>query len=293
VKFQSFINWQHRAGELVIEGPAADAEYVDEMVLEQVRGFIRTICAFLGITLPDPDNFELYTASDLDFFSDLAARDHYKPKELDALKEYVAMADSAFFERARIIYIGNFSVADAAEAAARFILSETRPKAADPAAPVLARDEFYGRCMVEALAFFCSKVIDHRRVARDAAAWGEVIKRFARRRKLGDVQKRDLATARRFLEHKDYEARVLRSGDFGSPPRGLYGLPRALHVSLTRALGRALGAMLYEGVTAERIGRPLIVEAMKDDVRKEDQCRNRYFQMLRLCEDKKSAAEEE
>lgn len=293
VKFQSFLNWQHRAGELVIEGPAADAEYADEMALEQVRGFIRSICAFLDITLPDPDNFELYTASDLDFFSDLAARNLYKPEELEALKEYVAMADSAFFERARIIYIGNFSVADAAEAGARFILAELRPKAANPAAPVDARDEFYGRCMVEALAFFCSKVIDHRRIARDGAAWRELRKRFGKRKRLGAVQKRDLATATEYLRHKGYEARVLKSGDYGRPPAGLYGLPRMLHVSLTRALGRSLGAMLYDAVTAERIGRPLVVEAMKDDVRKPDQCRSRYFQVLRMCVGSPPSGEEE
>jgi hypothetical protein len=147
--------------------------------------------------------------------------------------------------------------------------------------------------MVEALAFFCSRVIDPRRTARTADDWREVIKRFERKRKLGEVQKRDLATARRFVEHKEYEKQVLRKRDFGKTPPGLYGLPRALHVSVTRALGRRLGGLLYEAVTEDRVGRPLIVEAMKDDVRQPDKCRDRYFQLFRLCTQRVSGSEEE
>ncbi|MCL4732119.1 MAG: hypothetical protein KJ044_17005, partial [Planctomycetes bacterium] len=98
--------------------------------------------------------------------------------------------------------------------------------------------------------------------------------------------------ARAFLRHKNSERRVLKTGDYaGAPP--LFGLEDRLHVAVTRALGRALGEHMYEAVSNEKISRELVREAMKDDVRKPDQCRNRYFQFLRLCAGVPAAAGEE
>ncbi len=291
VKFQSFLNWQHRASEMVFEGPAAaDADVMEELLLEQIRGFIRTICEFLDIKLEDPDNFELYTASDMDFLADMVKRGLYSHQEIKAMKDYIAMAESAYFARARVLYLGNFSVANAAECSARFILSELRPVSREA---VEARDEFYARCMVEALAFLCSKIIDNRRSPRDGAQWRALVEQFGKRKRLGAVQKKDLRVGRAFLKHKRYEARVLRSGEYGNPPPGLYGLPANDHVALTRALGRTLGDMAFASLSAEKISRDLVREAMKDDVRQPDQCRNRYFQFLRLCADKAANREEE
>jgi len=290
VKFQSFLNWQHRASELVFEGNAAtDADLMEELLLEQVRGFIRTICEFLEIKLDDPDNFELYTSQDLNFLDDMVTRGHYSRDEISALKQYVAMAESAYFGRARVLYLGNFSVANAAEAASRYVLAEMRPMSKEV---VDARDEFYARCMVEALAFFCSKIIDNRRASRDASDWRAVVKEFGKRRALGEVQRKDLQVAKSFLRHDNYERKVLRTGDYAGPP-AVYGLPNEEHVALTRALGRSMGARIYEAVSNEKISRDLVREAMKDDVRKPDQCRNRYFQFLRLCKGKPVASEEE
>lgn len=290
VKFQSFLNWQHRASELVFEGNAAtDADLMEELLLDQVRGFVGNICEFLGIALEDPDNFELYTTQDLDFLDDMVTRGHYSREEIDALKQYIAMAESAYFARARVLYLGNFSVADAAEAAARFILAEMRPPSKEP---VEARDEFYARCMVEALAFFCSKIIDHRRTPRDSTQWRAIVSQFGKRKTPGSVQKKDLAVARAYLKHKSYERKVLRSGDYAGAP-ALFGLEGTLHVAVTRALGRSLGELMYEAVSNEKISRDLVREAMKDDVRKPDQCRNRYFQFLRLCTGAPAGGEEE
>ncbi|MBX3474815.1 MAG: ChaN family lipoprotein [Planctomycetes bacterium] len=290
VKFQSFLNWQHRASEMIFESSAAtDADLMEELLLDQVRGFVRTICEFLEITLEDPDNFELYTTQDLDFLDDMVVRGHYTQPEIKALKEYIAMAESAYFARAHVLYLGNFSVANAAEAAARFILAEMRPPSKEP---VEARDDFYARCMVEALAFFCSKVVDHRRTPRDPAGWRQVVKQFGKRKTLGGVQKKDLAVARAYLKHKAYERKVLASGDYAGSP-ALYGLDDRLHVALTRALGRSLGELMYEAMSQDKVSSNLVREAMKDDVRKPDQCRNRYFQFLRLCKGVPAGTEEE
>lgn len=278
VKFQSFANWQHRRHVAL----AHDEDELDMLgdtgLAEQVAGYIRTISDFLGIELEERDNFELYTAADLDLLENLVKRGLYTAAEMNALKDYVHMAESAFFERARVLYIGNFTVANAAEAAGRYIMAALRPVSTEP---VAARDDFYARCMVEALAFFCSKIIDPGRAARDEEDWQQVLKQYGRRRKLGRIQKLDVFTARAFVRHKRYARRVLEKNSYAGPPGALYGLPTDQHVAVTRALGRALGERLFAALGEEIVTPAQIVEAMQDPIREPDVSRNRYFEFQR------------
>jgi hypothetical protein len=188
------------------------------------------------------------------------------------------MAETAFFERARVLYIGNVTVANAAEAAGRYILAALRPASTEP---VEARDEFYARCMVEALAFFCSKIINPRRAARDEGEWQQVMQHYGRRRKLGRIQKLDADTARNVQRHAAYERKVLQTGAFTGAPSALYTLPTDTHVALTRALGRALGEKLFAALGADLDTREQIADAMQDPIREPDRSRNRYFELLR------------
>ncbi len=279
VKFQSYANFQyHRQASLI--GDDAELDLLgDAGLAEQVAAYIRSICGFLDVELEDPENFEVYTAADLDLLGNLVRRGLYTAEEMTALKGYIEMADTAFFERARVIYIGNATVANAAEAAGRYILAELRPASNEP---VEQRDEFYARCMVEALAFFCSKIINPRRAARDEEDWQDVLRRYGRRRKLGRIQKLDVATARSFLRHKEYERRVIETGTFSGAPSALYKLATDAHVALTRALGRALGERLFAALGEEQVSREFVAEAMQDPIRERDRSRNRYFELIRL-----------
>lgn len=277
VKFQSYANWQMQRQELVWSGGDELDLHTETALLEQVNQYIRTIIHFLGVELEEPENYELYTAADLDLLSNLVERGIYTAEEMAALKDYLTMAESAFFERARLLYVSNPTVSNAAEAAARYVLAELRPVSNEP---IESRDEFYARCMVEALAFFCSKIIDPRRHARNADDWNDVLKRFGRRRRLARIQQLDVNVARGFLKHRAYEDRVLQTGSYAGAPRALFELPTDQHVALTRALGRALGDRLY-GALENGVSKELIREACFDELRKPDQSRNRYFQLLR------------
>jgi hypothetical protein len=277
-KFQSFANWQrHRHAELM-DDDEIDL-HAEHGLPEQVAGFIRTICNFLGIELEEPENFELYTAADLDLLANFVRRGLYTGEEMDALKGYIEMAESAFFERARILYIGNFTIANAAEAAGRFVIAQVRPASSEA---VESRDEFYARCMVEALAYFCSKIIDPGRAALLERDWRALLERYGRRRKLGRIQRVDVRTARAFIRHKEYERRVLETGAYNGAPRSLFELPTEDHVALTRALGRALGERVYAAMGEEAISKELIVQAMQDPIREPGRSRDRYFELLKL-----------
>ena len=279
VKFQSFSNWQHRKQELVWEGSDEIDLHAELQLLDQVHHYVQTIVNYLGIELEETANFELYSSADLDFLSDMVLRGIYSADEMEALKDYIGMTESAFFERARVLYIGNFTVANAAEGAARYVLAELRPESDEV---VDARDDFYARCMVEALAFFCSKIIDPRRHARASQEWEATLKKHGRRRNLGRIQRLDVQCARSFLKHKEYEARVLESDSFNGAPRKLFGLPTDQHVMLTRALGRELGDRMYDGIGTGDVTKQLIRDALHDDIRRPDVARDRYFQLLRL-----------
>jgi hypothetical protein len=278
VKFQSYANFQyHRQASLV--GDEAELDMLgDAGMAEQVAGYVHTICGFLDIELEEPENFEVYSAADLDLLANLVKRGVYTADEMEALKDYMEMAETAFFERARVLYIGNVTVANAAEAAGRYILAALRPASTEP---VEARDEFYARCMVEALAFFCSKIINPRRAARDEGEWQQVMQHYGRRRKLGRIQKLDADTARNFQRHAAYERKVLETGAFTGAPSALYTLPTDTHVALTRALGRALGEKLFAALGADLVTREQIADAMQDPIREPDRSRNRYFELLR------------
>ncbi|MCA8935919.1 MAG: ChaN family lipoprotein [Planctomycetes bacterium] len=281
VKFQSFSNWQQHRQEIVFEGSDDIDLQAETALVDEVYHYVRTIVDYLGLQLEEEANFELYTASDLDLLSNLVARGLYTEAEMDALKDYIGMAETAFFERARVLYVANFTVSNAAEAAARYVLAETRPTSNDA---IDARDEFYARCMVEALAFFCSKIIDPRRHARNKDSWEATLTKFRRRRKLGRIQRLDLQAAKGFLKHKQYEQRVTEQGSYTGAPRSLFGLPTDQHVLLTRALGRSLGDRMYAAL-GSGITKELIREAASDDLRKPNKSRDRYFQMLRLSQD--------
>ena len=279
VKFQSFANWQNRRQELVWEGSDEIDLQAELALLDQVHHYVETIVDYLDIELEDTANFELYSTADLDFLSDMVLRGTYSADEMEALKDYIGMTESAFFERARVLYIGNFTVANAAEGAARYVLSERRPASDEP---VEAKDDFYARCMVEALAFFCSKIIDPRRHARGSEDWRAILNKYGRRRKLGRIQRLDVQCARGYLKHKEYEAGVAESGSLSGVPRKLFGLPTDQHVMLTRALGRELGDRLYDGIGTGDVTKELIRDAISDDIRRPDVARNRYFELLGL-----------
>jgi hypothetical protein len=286
VKFQSFAEWQHhRTANLNYEPDEIDL-YHEQNLLDQVHQYIKTISDFLGIELEDTANFTIYTSSDHDLLANLVRRNVYTSAEMNALKDYAEMAESAYFERARVLYLGHVSVSNAAEAAGRYILSQVRP-ASDQ--PIDSRDEFYARCMVEAVAFFCSKVIDPRRAPRTGAGWQGVLDRFGTRRKLARPDRLDVQTAKSFLRHREYEQKVLETGRRNGAPRSLYTLPTDQHVALTRAIGRVLGQRLYDGVSHGDISRSQVREVMQDPIRVPGLSQRRYFELLELLKNTKEA----
>lgn len=280
VKYQSFLNWQENSSELVFTG-LEDLDLSspgESTLLEEVVEFVKNIAAFLKVEIPDPAGFELATAADLDLLENLVTKGAYTAKEMEALKVYMHLSETAFFVRANVLYLGNLSVSHAAEGAMKFILGMLRPMRT---AAVEPRDDFYARITLEALAFFGSKVINPRRKARSLAEWREIELEFKNKRGLTEAQKTDREIARGYIAHAEHEEDVLMGRHSSVRVNKLYGLKTPVHVGLTRAIGRTLGDLLFLAVSEERVPLETVKQAIFDDLFKGDIARNRYFQLLR------------
>lgn len=281
VKYQSFLNWQENSSELAFTGledldPGLPG---DSTLLEQVVDFVNTIAGFLKLEIPDPAGFELATAADLDLLENLVTRGIYSETEMNALKSYMQLSETAFFVRANVLYLGNLSVSHAAEGAMKYILGILRPMRV---APVAARDDFYARIMLEALAFFGSKVINPRRKPRSLEEWQELFESLRHKRRLSAPQQLDRDIAQGYIAHDLYARRVLEGSKVEGGTRALFGQGTAAHVGLTRAIGRSLGYLLFEAVNAERLPLETVRGAIFDNLFQHDVARKRYFEVLKL-----------
>lgn len=280
VKYQSFLNWQENSGDLAFAGledldPSLPG---DSTLLEEVVDFVKSIAEFMKLKIEDPAGFELATAADLDLLENLVTRGIYTETEMAALKTYMRTSETAFFVRANILYLGNLSVSHAAEGAMKYLLAVLRPVRKEA---VEARDDFYARIMLEALAFFGSKIINPRRKPRSLMEWKELAIELRNKRRLSEPQKIDRDIARGYLAHAQYEERVLTQKGGDSKTRTLFSLATPVHVGLTRAIGRSLGDLLFLAVTEERVDLALVREAIADNLFKHEVARDRYFALLR------------
>ncbi|MCF6227258.1 MAG: ChaN family lipoprotein [Planctomycetes bacterium] len=281
VKFQSFLTWQsQRAAKMPFELDDEEFELFGETsMLEQVAKYVQTIADFLDIDAGSLNNFELFTAADLDLLDRMVEREVYTKSEMLALKDYIQMAQTAYFERSGVLYIQDYTPSNAAEGAARYLLAHIRPTRDEAVENI---DEFYSRVMVEALAFFCSKIVNPSRRASDETNWLELVENFGRRRKMGELQRLDLHVARICLRHIEYETRVLASGKLSGVPRSLFELETDEHVYTTRSLGRRLGMRLFDAVRDEKLDRKVVRDSAFDKTREPDVSRRRYFELLGL-----------
>jgi hypothetical protein len=257
-KLQSYMNWQSERDELT---PKDDSDWAEIMAededdldddepstgqdyTEQVLGFIQTLAHFLGIQRDDLDDFELFTVKDLDFLDYLAER--FTDEELEELKRQVETGESFFIPKGNIIYLADLSVSNAAEECAHFIhwkCSGTACHMED------LRFDFYLRTITEALGFFGSKVVNHRR-----ECWREAdcLKFLARRqgaRQMSGEERFQRVACELVVQHKENERRKLAGGRWSKLSK-IYDQPAPMHMLVTHMLGHMLGERLYDGLVA-------------------------------------------
>ncbi|MBI4577960.1 MAG: ChaN family lipoprotein [Planctomycetes bacterium] len=246
VKLGSYLIWQENDEELhprVREAWRRDPEdrydYPD-----QFHGFVRAIAAFLDIreTL---DTFTVFTAEDLEFLDWLRHQRGFSEREVADVKAQVERAESYFIPRGHVVYLGNLSVNHAAEEAAHYVNTVC---AGHKEGPLSRQVDFYYRAMKEALGYFGSKVINHKRACTSVAGFEGFLREVARRRHRDSQEALMVRVARAVLRHKAMEAAVLAGAPARRSLRSVYELDPGAYGGAAHALGYILGDALYAAV---------------------------------------------
>jgi hypothetical protein len=258
-KLQSYLSWQQNRVELdaYVEpgwrfGDENAQLYRDYS--EQVHQIVRTIAGFLKIESPHLDNFTVYTTVDLDFLQELESDPETSRELLRQVKRQIAANESYFIPGVNIIYLADHSLDTAAEEATHFlncVLAGFDPE------PRKERDAFYYQAVREAIAFFGSRVIDHKRYCLSEKEMQAFLKEMHGKRLRPEGRKhRELC--RLCLKHLEAERCERAARGNGARRRGprrepFFGLAPNVKNAVTHTLGYILGDKLHVALLADRM----------------------------------------
>ncbi len=281
IKFQSFLNWIENTRELASPYPKSwGPEWTGNCDLyAQILDLVRIITEFLGIDVAGLDDFTVYSTADLDFLDDL--RDNYKLtlSEIRTIAEHIGNNESYFIEKANIIYIANLSINHAAEEATHFIHKTCAGARRENLSRV---EDFYCRVMREALGFFGSKIVNHKRKSPKLEDFTHIRRKYSTK---PPEKIEDLKIIGHFARrHKQLEQTYLQTGKMWRTGGEMYELPLRLHIGLTHALGYMLGNEMFEALIAGYMNKRFIKDLFFKNFSDLEESLGTYLSLVeRLC----------
>jgi uncharacterized iron-regulated protein len=221
-----------------VEAEAGDLPMAEHGIVSAVKLCARHIGTWAGVKVSQQlKALEVVTLKDWAIVERIAKRGKFARHETALLEKHVLSGESAFIPRANTIWLASLSTNHAAEEATHFVrycavgdaMARERPRG----------DEFWSRCLEEALGFFGSKLLNP---ARQCTSLQQFTQLFSHGT---DEQKRTAAfvLAIASAEHDGPEALT-----------GLLPLRNdTLFHAVSHALGYLLGDLLYRGLTNEQL----------------------------------------
>ncbi|MBI4212114.1 MAG: ChaN family lipoprotein [Deltaproteobacteria bacterium] len=252
----SYLQWlDHEEGEIDF----ADAKHEFTEIVHRIAGFIG-----LGIAPADLEDVEVFTAGDLSFLRRLKEAKHFTAQELATIKAQILSSESYYIAKSRMVYLATLSLNHAAEEATHFI---KHMKSGDEEPRELV-DAFYANILHEALGFWGSKIINHKRKCHDEADYKSLMAYF----------KTIEVPAARKLEEESAELilEMLRLQKKRKPftSYSIFSVRMDLFLAVTHALGYMLGDRLYYGLIDRQVSkkdiRDLFTDAWKGEGRPYD-----------------------
>lgn len=223
---RSYLNWlEHEEGEL----DYSDAKH-------QFMELVDRITHFLKIDLGrEKEKVDVYTCGDLSFLERIEKSRRFSKAEIETIKRHIILSESYYITKLRLVYLSNLSMNHAAEEASHFIKhtcsGEEKPR--DPF------DAFYANVLHEALGFFGSKLINHKRKCYHEKDYLKLIKYF---RSMSLPAKRQFEYETALLV---YQAKMMeKRGEAFSDMELVQNKPD-IFFAMTHALGYMLGDKLY------------------------------------------------
>ena len=249
---QSYINWlEHDEGEI----DYADARH---SFLE----IVDNICAFLQLKIPKSrrEAIEVFTSGDLSFLRRLKETKVFSKHELALIKEQILSSESYYIAKAHFVYLANLSLNHAAEEATHFI----KHLCSGDEEPRDLIDAFYANILHEALGFFGSKIINHKRKCSHERDYKKLAKYFASTK----------VPAERILENEAVQVilKYLKHEKTGEPLRQVdfFHMRMDLFLAVTHAIGYMLGEKIYYGLIDGVVDKKTIRRFFRDPWSEED-----------------------
>lgn len=259
---RSYLNWlEHEEGEIdYADAKASFLELVDRL------------CDFLKIKLGAArDEVEIFTCGDLSFLKRLDERGGFSKPEIGAIKQQILASESYYIAKAKVVYLANLSINHAAEEASHFIKSVS----SGPEEPRELVDAFYANVLHEALGFFGSKCINHKRKCSHEKEFKGTLA-YLEREGVPACRRLEYETMQLALEYKRLEQknRPLSRGE-------IFRSRMDLFLSLTHALGYMLGDKLFYGLVGRVVTKARVRELFLDPWAEEGEPVEVYFDLLR------------
>ena len=262
VSQRSYLNWlEHEEGE--IDYADAKASFLDLVV---------RLCDFLKIDIGGAgEEVEIFTCGDLSFLKRLEERGDFSREEIRTIKGQILASESYYIAKAKFVYLANLSVNHAAEEAAHFIKSVS----SGPEEPRELVDAFYANILHEALGFFGSKCMNHKRKCAHEKEFKATLA-YLESARVPAERRLEYETARLLLEYKKLERR-------GKPlaRTEIFRTRMDLFLSLTHALGYMLGDRLFYGLVGRSVTKSQVRELFLDPWAEEGAPVEAYFDLLR------------
>jgi heme-binding uptake protein ChaN (Tiki superfamily) len=247
---QTYLNWlEHEEGEI----DYADAKH---SFLE----LLGRIAEFLKLPLPrEADEVEVFTCGDLSFLKALQEDGGFSKTEIRRIKAQVMASESYSMPEKNYVYLGNLSLNHAAEEASHYLkyLSAGKEYPRDPV------DAFYANVIHEALGFFGSKIINHKRKCFHEKEYLGLVN-YLTTSKVPRERRLELEISLLVLRHRELDKKgiPIRSRQF-------FRSRHQLFFGVTHGLGYMLGDRLYYAMIENKIDKKEIREIFQDPMREE------------------------
>ncbi len=233
---QSYLNW--------LENEEGEIDYQDPK--HSFLELAQNIAGFLDIKLPrSKDEVEVFTCGDLSFLERLKDDPDFTLKERKIIKRQVELSESYYIPKHKWVYLANVSLNHAAEEASHFI----RHLVAGDEFPRNSEDAFYANVLHEAIGFFGSKFINHKRKCLREKDFKSLMEYFKKVRVPRD-RTFELEIAHSVIEVKKLE----RKGRPIADPKAMHR-HHDLFFGVSHALGYMLGEMLYHAMIQEKLSK--------------------------------------
>jgi hypothetical protein len=259
---QTYLNWlEHEEGEI----DYADARHSFLELLQQIADFLK-------ISLPrKAEEVEVFTCGDLSFLKALQEEGGFSKTDIRRIKQQVLASESYCIPQKNYVYLGNLSLNHAAEEAAHYLkyLSSGKEFPRDPV------DAFYANIIHEALGFFGSKTVNHKRKCFHEKEYVGLIG-YLTSAQVPKGRRLELEIALLVLRHRELDKKSvpIRSRQFFRSRHNLF-------FGVTHGLGYMLGDRLYYAMIHDRMSKQEIRDIFRDPMQGEGEPFELYHRLLR------------